>query len=312
MQVPDSEVDQEAGSEEKQLSSVKVKQEPDTDEAKQRTKKEKTKREKSKKKSLEEGEVSREPSEEKEEEKAVKQDRTEEEPDEAEGEDELNNNLKQKFLKEKERQARREQRRREKRDRKKQLEKEQADNDNEDTPKVVYYDFEKNKKSSGVFLHNLIEEPEEQEPEEPGGIELASPRRKDKPARTKKLKSLTQRLSFESQASELADLSVIHEQYSSLSDIHLPEINTQKAAGSSMQVDSRSRSKKLVALSVLKGADVNSMSRQEVNSSQSEGRDSNPELIRLSKADPRYQDLMSRVTIEDTENITVSWVCWCI
>ncbi len=223
--------------------------------------------------------------------------------EDGEDEDEADNYLKEKFLKEKQRQERRDQKRRERRAERRRKREENQNEENQDEedglPKIVYYDFEANKKSSGVFLHNLIEEPEEDKDSE---------RKKDKSARTKKLRSVTQRLSLDSQNSDPGDLSVIHEQQSSLSDIRLPDINAQKpAVGESMQLSGRSRSKKLVALSVLKGADVNSVSKQMEFSERLDDQEENKKVIRLSKTDPRYEDLMSRVSIDDNENITVSF-----
>ena len=102
----------------------------------------------------------------------------------------------EKYLKEQRRQERREKRRRERRERRIEMLNEEGAE-----PRLVYYDFETDKKSSGVFLHNLVERDEEEKSVNNIDV-LGGEQKSEKTPRSKKLKNLNDNLNHDTSRSD--------------------------------------------------------------------------------------------------------------
>lgn len=189
----------------------------------------------------------------------------------------------------------------------------------EEAAKITYYDFEPDKPSNGAFLHKLVEN----NPDTNMSTEQGTVAKKKTKNRSNKLKTLERNLSItEIQTENKPKLPNINEHYSDVSEVNIAEhrISKKKSEQKEIKAIKKARTKKLIALGVLKNSD-NTANGERINSdlkdmvlgefaNLDERRGSNDfKLIKLEKDDPKYQDLLNRrkTEVETQESITVSF-----
>ena len=196
---------------------------------------------------------------------------------------------------------------------------EKLQEEQEEAAKITYYDFEPDKPSNGAFLHKLVDTAPETTS---NNIDQGTVTKKKTKTRSNKLKNLERNLSITetTEGNKNPKLPNINEHYSDLSEVNLNEhrINKKKSEDKEIKAIKKARTKKLIALGVLKNNDSTS-NGDRINSdlkdmvlgqfaNLDERRDSNDfKLIKLDKNDPKYQDLLSQGNIDEPqESITVT------